>query len=448
MDHQAAEGWIDGLDLMGMRFGLERMQALMHALGNPCHGVPLIHVVGTNGKSSVTRMTAAILTAHGVRTGAYLSPHITGWRERIALGGHDITPRAFAAAATRVAAAAPSVPGGAITQFEALTAIALDSLRTAGVDALVLEAGLGGRLDATNVLDPRVVVLTNVDIDHAQILGDTITQIAGEKLAVAPDGFSGLVIGPMDPARGAEVDAVIGRRHLSGWRVGQEITVRSGNGLPMRITTPNGSLVAPEAPLMVAYQRDNLAVAVGAAERLLGRGLDPEALLQGLARVVNPGRLQVIPGEPTILLDGAHNPAGARALAAAVPEVLGDVRPVAVIGMMADKDAEGICDALAPVISSARVTRASSGRAIRPEPIARMLRERGVPAVVVCGPAMALEQARRDAGPGGAVLVAGSLHLLADLAPLLGATGGAAASGTLAAVSGQRWQSEEMWSSR
>lgn len=433
---------------MGMRFGLERMQALMHALGNPCHGVPLIHVVGTNGKSSVTRMAAAILTAHGVRTGAYLSPHVTGWRERIALGGQDITPHAFAAAATRVAAVAASVPGGAITQFEALTAIALDSLRTAGGDALVLEAGLGGRLDATNVLHPRVVVLTNVDIDHADILGDSITAIAEEKLAVAPDGFSGLVIGPMGPAAGAAVDAVIIRRHLSGWRVGQEITVRSGNGLPMTITTPNGSLVAPQAPLMVAYQRDNLAVAVGAVERLLGRGLEREALRQGLSRVINPGRLQVIPGEPTILLDGAHNPAGARALAAALPEVLGDVRPVAVIGMMADKDAEGICDALAPVISSARVTRASSGRAIRPEPIARMLHDRGVPAVVVCGPARALEQACLDAGPGGAVLVAGSLHLLADLAPLVGATGGAATGGTLAAVSGQRRQSEEMWGSR
>lgn len=433
---------------MGMRFGLERMQALMHALGNPCHGVPLIHVVGTNGKSSVTRMAAAILTAHGVRTGAYLSPHVTGWRERIALGGHDITPHAFAGAATRVAAAAASVPGGAITQFEALTAIALDSLSTAGVDALVLEAGLGGRLDATNVLHPRVVVLTNVDIDHAKILGDSITAIAHEKLAVAPDGFSGLVIGPMDPATGAEVDAVITRRHLSGWRVGQEITVGSGNGLPMTITTPNGSLVAPQGPLAVAYQRDNLAVAVGAAERLLGRGLDPEALRQGLSRVINPGRLQVIPGEPTILLDGAHNPAGARALAAALPEVLGDVRPVAVIGMMADKDAEGICDALAPVISSAWVTRASSGRAIRPEPIARMLRDRGVPAVVVCGPARAFEQACLEAGPGGAVLVAGSLHLLADLAPLVGAAGGTATGGTLAAVSGQQWQSDEIWGSR
>jgi len=448
VDHEAAERWIEGLDLMGMRFGLERMQALMQALGNPCRGVPLIHVVGTNGKSSVTRMVAAVLTAQGVRTGAYLSPHIMGWHERIALGGEDITPAAFARAATVVADAVPSVPGGAITQFEALTAIALCSLAAAGAEVVVLEAGLGGRLDATNVLDAQVVALTNVDIEHAHLLGDTITAIAKEKLAVAPDGFSGLVIGPMEPVVAAEVDAVIAWRGMSGWRVGQEIAVRSGNGLPMTITTPNGSLTALEAPIAGAYQRNNLAVAVGAAERLIGRGLNRDLLLQGLSRVVNPGRLQVIPGEPTIVLDGAHNPAGARALAVALPEVLGDVRPVAVIGMMADKDAEGICDALAPVISGARVTRASGGRAIRPEPIARMLNDRGVPAEVVPAPARALEQARLDAGPGGAVLVAGSLHLLADLAPIVGASGRLGTGGTLAAVSGQPWHSEGIWGSR
>ncbi len=413
-----------------MRFGLDRMQALMVALGEPCRGLPAVHVVGTNGKTSVTRMAAAFLTRSGVRTGAYTSPHIVGWNERMALDGVPIPPREFAAAATRVRDAVPQVPEGAITQFEALTAMAFDAFAHAGAEAMVVEAGLGGRLDATNVIHAPVVALTSVDLDHTELLGDDVRSIAGEKLGVAPDGFTGLVVGHQDPASALGVEAAIAARSMSGWRVGQEITVRSGNGEAMTIRTPNGALQVP-VEMPAPWQRANLALAVGAAERVLGRGLDADAVVAALEGLANPGRLQVVPGSPVVVLDGAHNPAGARALAEALPTLLGDVKPVAVIGMMADKDAGGILDALAPVIRSAHVTRASSGRAVLPEPIARMLRDRGVPADVVPGPARALERARHDAGPGGAVLVAGSLHLLSDLAPV--AMG---ESGTLAAAPG------------
>ena len=199
----------------------------------------------------------------------------------------------------------------------------------------------------------------------------------------------------------------------------------------MSISTPNGSTGDMDVPLHGDWQRGNLALAVGAAERVLGGALDRARVERAIADMHNPGRLQIIAGSPVIVMDGAHNPAGARALAQSLPEILGDAKPVAVIGMMADKDCAGICDALAPAISAARVTRASSGRAIRPEFIARMLDMRGVPVEVVPGPARALERACADAGPHGAVLVAGSLHLLADLA-------------TLAAASGQN-HAEEMW---
>lgn len=428
MDPAAAERWIAGLDLMGMRFGLERMQALMHELGQPCRGMPAVHVVGTNGKTSVTRMTAALLTASGLRTGAYTSPHILGWGERIALDGVPIPPQPFAASATRVHAAVPRVPEGAITQFEAITAVALDAFATAGADAIVVEAGLGGRLDATNVIDAPVVALSAVDLDHTEILGDDVEAIAGEKLGVAPPGFGGLVVGDQAPGSVGAVRRAVGARGMSGWWVGQEIVAEAGNGDSMTIRTPNGALrVDPALP--APWQRANLALAVGAAERVLGHGLDDDALARGLEALRNPGRLQVIPGSPVVVLDGAHNPAGARALADALPAILGDVRPVAVIGMMADKDAAGILDALAPVIRSAHATRASSGRAVRPEPLARMLRERGVEADAVAGPARAFERAKADAGPDGAVLVAGSLHLLSDLAPVAMDT-----SGTLAAA--------------
>ena len=439
MDPAAAERWIAELDLMGMRFGLERMQALMDALGQPCRGIPSVHVVGTNGKTSVTRMTAAFLAAAGLRTGACTSPHILGWRERVELDGVVMPPDAFADAATRVHAAVPGVPEGAITQFEAMTAVAFDALAAAGAEAVVVEAGLGGRLDATNVIDAPVVALSAVDLDHTELLGEDVATIAGEKLGVAPDGFTGLVVGAQAPASLPEVRTAVDARGMSGWWMGQDFDVQAGNGHSMTIRTPNGALRV-DADLPARWQRANLALAVAAAERVLDRGLVRDEVERGLAAVRNPGRLQVVHGEPTVVLDGAHNPAGARALAEAVPVILGSVRPVAVIGMMADKDAEGILDALAPVIRSAHVTRASSGRAILPEPIARMLRERGVDAEVVPGPARALEAARADAGPGGAVLVAGSLHLLSDLAPVV-----MGQSGTLAAASGPEEGLATVW---
>jgi len=240
-----------------------------------------------------------------------------------------------------------------------------------------------------------------------------------------------VMIGALSPDAWAAVAPILSERGLAGWRVGQEIVVESGNRLPVSISTPNGSTGPLDVPVRGDWQRGNLALAVGAAERVLGGPVDRARVERAIREMQNPGRLQVIAGSPVIVMDGAHNPAGARALAQSLPEILGDAKPVAVIGMMADKDCAGICDALAPAISAARVTRASSGRAIRPEFIARMLEMRGVPVEVVPGPARALERACAEAGPEGAVLVAGSLHLLADLA-------------TLAAASGQD-NAEEMW---
>ncbi|MGB0613068.1 MAG: bifunctional folylpolyglutamate synthase/dihydrofolate synthase [Miltoncostaeaceae bacterium] len=439
MDPAAAEQWVAGLDLMGMRFGLERMHALMRELGAPCAGLPAVHVVGTNGKTSVTRMTAAILSASGLRTGAYTSPHLLGWRERIALDGVPIPPEQFAAAATRVHDAQHAVPGERITQFEALTAIALAAFDAAGADAIVVEAGLGGRLDATNVIGADVVALAAVDLDHTDLLGEDIASIAGEKLGVAPEGFTGLVVGEQAPASAPGVGAAMAARGMSGWRVGQEIAVEAGNRDAMTIRTPNGALRV-DADMPARWQRANLALAVGAAERTLGRGVDLPALMRALGAIENPGRLQVVPGAPVVVLDGAHNPAGARALADALPLLLGDVRPIAVMGMMADKDAPGILDPLAPLIDRVCVTRASTGRAVRPELLAGMLRDRGVDAEVIPGPARALQRARALAGPEGTVLVAGSLHLLADLAPVaLGQ------SGTLAAAPGPDAPLADVW---
>src|SRR5919202_3317428 len=200
---EQAEAHLLSLELFGMRFGLERMRRLLTALGAPQERYRAVHVVGTNGKSSTVRMTAALLEAHGVRTGAYLSPHLLSFAERIRVGEVDLTPAAFGAAIQRAAAAAVKVDrtlsgGERVTQFELLTAAALDELARRQVDVAVVEAGLGGRWDATNVLDAGVVVLTNVGLEHTRWLGPTVADIAREKLAVVRP-YAALVLGDVAP---------------------------------------------------------------------------------------------------------------------------------------------------------------------------------------------------------------------------------------------------------
>ena len=204
------------LELFGMRFGLDRMRRLMTALGSPQRRFESIHVVGTNGKSSTVRMTAAILDRHGLRTGAYLSPHLRAFSERVRVGDRDLDPAVFAAAVQRAAGAAAKVDrtlsgDDRVTQFELLTAAAYDALAGAGVQVAVVEAGLGGRYDATNVLDSRVAVLTNVGLDHTRWLGPTISDIAREKLAVLAPGAT-LVTGPLAPEAAAQARAAADER--------------------------------------------------------------------------------------------------------------------------------------------------------------------------------------------------------------------------------------------
>src|SRR3954469_11120453 len=215
MTLEEAERLLLSLELFGMRFGLDRMRRLLTVLGSPQDAFASIHVVGTNGKSSTVRMAAAILEAHGLRTGAYLSPHLSSFAERIRIGDADLEPDAFGAAVERVAAAAAKVDrtlsgGERVTQFELLTAAAFSELAERGVEVAVVEAGLGGRHDATNVLAAPVCVLTNVGLEHTRWLGPTITDIAREKLAVVAPGAT-LVVGPLDPEAEAEVATLAAR---------------------------------------------------------------------------------------------------------------------------------------------------------------------------------------------------------------------------------------------
>ena len=389
----------------GMRLGLNRMRLLLAALGEPQRAFRAIHVVGTNGKTSTTLFAAAILEAHGLVAGAYISPHVYGFRERVQVGGAPLAENVLAAAGARVEAAATGVDAAAdepLTQFEVLTAAAFVALASAGVEAAVVEAGLGGRYDATNVLDAPVVALTNVGLDHVEQLGGTREAIAAEKLAVVAPGVD-LVAGSVD----AEIEGVI--RSLSG---------HAGS---VRMLRP-GSDVADAPPLAARgrFQRENLALALVACELLLGDRFDRPRAIGAAARVVVPGRLQTIGTAPLVLVDGAHNPHGARALAAELPAAVGDRTPlVGVIAILADKDVDGVLDALAPRLQAAVATQSASPRALPAADLAARIAARGVPTEAVTPPSAALARARERAGPTGAVLVSGSLSLLEQLAPLL-----------------------------
>jgi len=395
-----AEAYLRSLELFGMRFGLDRMHRLMTAMGSPQRRFESIHVVGTNGKSSTVRMTAAILERHGVRAGAYLSPHLASFSERVRVGERDLDESAFASAVERAAHAAALVDrtlaeGDRVTQFEVLTAAAFGELAARGVDVSVIEAGLGGRYDATNVIPSRVQVLTNVGLEHTRWLGPTITDIAREKLAVVRDGGT-LVVGALDPEADVEARAA---------------AAQHGARLVQAPPEPGVELAAGGA-----FQRPNFALARAAAEAFLGE-LDDAAVTRAAAEVTVPGRYEVVAREPLTIVDGAHNPSGVAALVASLPAAAAGSL-VAVVSILDDKDAAGMLRALLPAAHAVVFTSNPNPRALPPATLESLSRQVGFSgdAELIADPERALERARGIAGPAGMVLATGSIYLVAGLA--------------------------------
>jgi dihydrofolate synthase/folylpolyglutamate synthase len=418
LNYSRATEYVEGLEILGMRFGLERMRRLLTALGDPQEHAPAIHVVGTNGKSSTCRLAAAALRGQGLRVGTYLSPHVTGWRERIEINERAVAQERFADA---IGAVRDAVDGLAlddddrVTQFEVLTAGAFQAFRTAGVEALVVEAGLGGRYDATNVMPAgTIVVLTNVALEHTELLGTTEAAIAAEKLAVAPDGCDLLVCGRLDEAARRAVEEECSRRALSGWWVGAQIAV-TATSRGVDVTTPAGAYPGLPLPLRGDFQRDNLAVAVAAAERRIGSALRLGPLRRAVGRVRMPGRLEPVAERPLTILDGAHNPAGMAAMVGSLRAIVGRRTTVAVVSILGDKDAAAMIASLADVCSAIVATRSSHARAATPEGLAHLGMLAGMRAEVVEDPLAAIARGRALAGPRGALVVCGSLYLLADV---------------------------------
>ena len=403
---ESAESYVLSLERFGMRFGLDRMRRLMTALGLPQKRFESIHVVGTNGKSSTTRMTAAILERHALRTGTYTSPHLVSFVERIQVDERDITPQEFADTVERAARAARIVDrtlaeDDRVTQFEALTAAAFSELGRREVSVGVIEAGLGGRYDATNVIDAGVVVLTSVGLEHTRWLGPTITDIAREKLAVVTPGAT-LVIGPC--------------LHADARAVADEVVRREGARLV--VAQPLDAALELRAP--GSFQRENFALAIAAARAQLerdGRALDPAAVADAAATVVIEGRLQRLAGEPPTFLDGAHNPEGVAALIQSLPPLLGGLPLTAVVSILDDKDAAAMLATLAPHCREIVCTATSNPRALPPATLDSLARQVGTAATrIEPDPRRALAGAREEAlVAGGAVIATGSIYLIADL---------------------------------
>ncbi len=412
------DAYLDSLEAIGWRLGLERMHKLTTALGMPQHRFGSIHVVGTNGKSSVTRMIAALLEAHGVGSGACLSPHTASWSERTLIHGEEIGAGEWAAAVETVATAAEGVnrtleEGDAVTQFEAATAATFLALANARVKAAAIEAGLGGRLDATNTIPSRVTVLTSIGLDHTDWLGETELEIAAEKLAVLRDQTT-LVLGRVSP----EVAALAER--TAAERGARLVRAPEDPGPEIRLLAPGD------------FQRRNFALARSAAEAFLGE-VDPALVGEVAASVSIPGRLERIAARPPTYIDAAHNPDGVRALAEALPAVTGDRGVVACLAILADKDAAAMVGALAPALERAVCTELpAAALAAHGRPGARS--RSAAELVAACGAVGLVAEAEPDfeaallrssllaaEPPEGALLITGSHYGIAPARAVLGA---------------------------
>jgi dihydrofolate synthase/folylpolyglutamate synthase len=427
----------------GVNPSLDGIRALTFAMGRPQDAFASVQITGTNGKTSVTRLVAAIVAAEGLRTGAYTSPHLESYAERIEIGGAPVSEADFARAVSEAMEATrrfgtdthiaeASDTKGVFTEFELLTAAALWLMRERGVDVAILEVGMGGRWDATSVVDPAVAVVTGVGLDHTERLGTTLDAIAHDKSHIIKPGSS-VVLGP---GTWPVADVFLERAARLGLHprfvtevgndspVAEQLTVRyavrdspdrPGGTLTLDVSGAHGEYreLALTAP---GYQASNVAVAVAAAECVLGRALRADTLRASLAAMRFPGRFELMCEDPPLVLDGAHNPQAAAVLATAVAEAWPDPhdRPWCVLGILSDKDAEGIVTALYPVVERFVVTQSHSPRARGADELAVIVeRVTGARPDIVSDMAEAVAHARVHAGAHG-VLVTGSLYTVGE----------------------------------
>jgi dihydrofolate synthase/folylpolyglutamate synthase len=356
---------------------LDRINVLMDLLGQPQRSYPVVHITGTNGKSSTARMIDTLLRERNLRVGRFTSPHLTSMRERIALDGKPLSEDRFVEVYEDIRAYLELVDQrqGRLSFFETLTAMAYAAFADAPVDVAVIEVGMGGTWDATNVADGAVAVVTPISLDHVRYLGPDIETIAREKAGIIKPGATA-VLGqqPLEAAevlmrRAAETGATVAREGLEFGVTHREIAM---GGQLLRLQGLKGVYEEVFLPIFGEYQASNAACALAAVEALTGGDdpLDPELVRRAFAQVSSPGRLEVIRRGPTVVVDAAHNPGAMESVVQAMEESFGFSRLVAVLAVMADKDVTGVLELLEPIVEEIVVTRNSSPRSMDPEELA------------------------------------------------------------------------------
>jgi dihydrofolate synthase/folylpolyglutamate synthase len=405
-----------------VNYDLRRVDELLSRMGNPHRRAKSVHIAGTNGKGSVAAMITAALTASGYTTGLYTSPHLHTWRERIRVDGELISEGELTALVTglqpEAEAANERATYGRLTTFELLTTLAFIHFAQKGAQFQVLEVGMGGQFDATNVITPEVCVITSVSLDHTEVLGDSLAKIAREKAGIIKPGCR-VVTSPQSD----DVDRVIQRvcaEHGTGLvRVGRDVTVQDSRfDMGRQLLRVKGRLDTYELsiPLLGRHQLDNAATAVAALEVLAEQGfaVTGDSIRRGLSQVDWPGRLQVVSQRPLIVVDGAHNPDSARTLKESLGQYFDFDRAILIVGASDDKDIAGVVSQLAPVFNSVIAARSRHPRAL---PVAKIKAEfgrYGIEAQVAEDIPAALAKAVALAGDRDIICVAGSLFVVAE----------------------------------
>ena len=424
---QEVWAYIQSLERFGTRLGLERVTKLVHALGDPQDAYRTIHVVGTNGKTSTTRFISALLETHGLRVGSYVSPHLISLAERQMVDTVPMGDGDFCALVERVRSVAEKVeaelaPGDTLTQFEVLTAAALLHFKEQKCDVAVIEAGLGGRLDATAVIRSDVQVVTTIGLEHTELLGDTLSAILREKAAVIPEKGH-VVAGALTSDVTAELRGVCAARDAELRLLGDDFVILAEpRGESFDVFGLRGGYTDLRLSVLGNYQRANAALAVAAAELFLDRELDLGATREALLRTKAPGRLEVISAQPLCIFDGSHNPPGMAETMRSLDRILERRRLIAVVSILRDKDAEEMLRYLTPHCDIIFATQNSSPRSLSADDLAEIVStiDKDAEVFVDPDPRSAMVSAYRLASSNQVVLVTGSLALISDLKRSLG----------------------------
>ncbi len=410
--YKEAVQYLYGLQKYGIKFGLSKTSNLLKAFGNPHHGQTYIHIGGSNGKGSVAAMMESILIKSGLKVGFYSSPHLVRFTERFRINGREITPEKAAAISGELMDVISTRHPP--TFFEVTTAMALIYFAREKADISIMEVGMGGRLDATNVISPMVSVITNISLEHRFFLGSRLIDIANEKAGIIKGGVD-LVTAATQPSVIKLFKSICEVKRAPYWRVGKDVLYRSSNsrfnyyGIKHR-------LKGLEIGLKGKFQNRNAALALAAIELLERRGLKISShhMVEGLKDISWPGRMQIVSREPLIVLDGAHNPTAIRELADSIKAGFIYRRLVLVIGVMEDKDIGRIIKGIVPIADYVIYTRPDYYRSARPTDLMNEASSFGKPGKILPGISRALEKAKELAGPEDMILVCGSLFTVGE----------------------------------